>query len=41
MIRSLGDVMDLAREKGPMSVAVLAPEDEEFMQDHHTSFCVG
>lgn len=31
MIRSLQDVADQAREKGPMRVAVLAPEDEEFM----------
>jgi hypothetical protein len=31
MIRSLRDIADLAREKGPMRVAVLAPEDEEFM----------
>jgi len=31
MIRSLRDVTDLASEKGPMKVAVLAPEDEEFM----------
>jgi len=31
MIRSLRDIIDLAGEKGPMRVAVLAPEDEEFM----------
>ncbi len=31
MIRSLRDIAELAREKGPMRVAVLAPEDEEFM----------
>ena len=31
MIRSLREIADLAREKGPMRVAVLAPEDEEFM----------
>ncbi len=31
MIRSLRDVADLARGKGPMGLAVLAPEDEEFM----------
>lgn len=31
MIRSLDDVSRLAREKGPMKLAVLAPEDEEFM----------
>ena len=31
MIRSLRDFADLASEKGPMRVAVLAPEDEEFM----------
>jgi phosphate butyryltransferase len=32
MIRSLKDVAALAEEKGPMRLAVLAPEDEEFMQ---------
>jgi len=31
MIRSLREIAELAREKGPMRVAVLAPEDEEFM----------
>jgi phosphate butyryltransferase len=31
MIRSLRDIANQAREKGPMRVAVLAPEDEEFM----------
>jgi phosphate butyryltransferase len=31
MIRSLQDIADLARQKGPVRVAVLAPEDEEFM----------
>ncbi len=31
MIRSLRDVADLASGKGPMRLAVLAPEDEEFM----------
>ncbi|MFB3925501.1 MAG: phosphate acyltransferase [Syntrophales bacterium] len=31
MIRSLGDVSRLAKEKGPKRLAVLAPEDEEFM----------
>lgn len=31
MIRSLEDVSALAREKGPMKLAVLAPEDEEFL----------
>ncbi|MFA6413084.1 MAG: phosphate acyltransferase [Syntrophales bacterium] len=31
MIRSLADISKLAREKGPKKIAVLAPEDEEFM----------
>jgi phosphate butyryltransferase len=31
MIRSLDDFERLAREKGPKKMAVLAPEDEEFM----------
>ncbi len=31
MIRSLRDVAKLAQEKGPKKLAVLAPEDEEFM----------
>ena len=31
MIRSLADISRLAREKGPKKMAVLAPEDEEFM----------
>ena len=31
MIRSLADISKLAREKGPKKMAVLAPEDEEFM----------
>jgi len=31
MIRSLSDFARLAREKGPKKMAVLAPEDEEFM----------
>ncbi len=31
MIRSLKDVSRLAQEKGPKKLAVLAPEDEEFM----------
>lgn len=31
MIRSLDDFTRLAREKGPKRMAVLAPEDEEFM----------
>jgi len=31
MIRSLQDVSRLAQEKGPKKLAVLAPEDEEFM----------
>lgn len=31
MIRSLRDFADLALEKGPMRLAVLSPEDEEFM----------
>lgn len=31
MIRSLQDVYKLAQEKGPKKLAVLAPEDEEFM----------
>jgi len=31
MIRSLNDFSRLAREKGPKKMAVLAPEDEEFM----------
>lgn len=31
MIRSLENVSALAREKGPMKLAVLAPEDEEFL----------
>jgi len=37
MIRSLRDVERLAREKGPMRLAVLAPEDEEFMLAVKTS----
>jgi len=32
MIRSLADFTRLAREKGPKRLAVLAPEDEEFMR---------
>ena len=32
MIRSLGDVSRIAEEKGPKKLAVLAPEDEEFMR---------
>jgi len=32
MIRSLQDFTRLAREKGPKKLAVLAPEDEEFMR---------
>jgi phosphate butyryltransferase len=31
MIRSLDDFARLAKEKGPKKIAVLAPEDEEFM----------
>lgn len=31
MIRSFQDIATLAREKGPKKLAVLAPEDEEFM----------
>jgi phosphate butyryltransferase len=31
MIRSLDDFARIAREKGPKKLAVLAPEDEEFM----------
>ena len=31
MIRSLDDVCRIAGEKGPKRLAVLAPEDEEFM----------
>lgn len=31
MIRSLSDIKRLAGEKGPKKIAVLAPEDEEFM----------
>mgnify|MGYP001572342023 CR=1 FL=1 len=31
MIRSLADVSRIAAEKGPKKLAVLAPEDEEFM----------
>ena len=31
MIRSLKDISGLAKLKGPMKLAVLAPEDEEFM----------
>lgn len=32
MIASLNDFSRLAREKGPKEMAVLAPEDEEFMR---------
>ena len=31
MIRTLNDVNRLAKEKGPKKLAVLAPEDDEFM----------
>ena len=31
MIKSLSDLTRLAKEKGPKRMAVLAPEDEEFM----------
>jgi len=37
MIRSLQDVSSLAREKGPKKLAVLAPDDEEFMLAIKTS----
>jgi phosphate butyryltransferase len=41
MIRSLKDVAGLARKKGPMRLAVLAPEDEEFMLAVKKSWQIG
>jgi len=41
MIRSLSDFARLAREKGPKRMAVLAPEDEEFMLAVKTGWELG
>jgi phosphate butyryltransferase len=41
MIRSLQDVSRLAKEKGPKKLAVLSPEDEEFMLAVKRSWEVG
>jgi len=41
MIRSLEDVSRLAKEKGPKKLAVLSPEDEEFMLAVKRSWEVG
>jgi len=41
MIRSLDDFARIAREKGPKKLAVLAPEDEEFMLAVKTSWQKG
>ena len=41
MIRSLDDFSRLAREKGPKKLAVLAPEDEDFMLAVKTSWQKG
>jgi phosphate butyryltransferase len=41
MIRSLDDFSRIAREKGPKKLAVLAPEDEDFMLAVKTSWQMG
>lgn len=41
MIKSLADFSRIAREKGPKKLAVLAPEDEEFMKAVKISWEVG
>jgi hypothetical protein len=41
MIRSLDDFSRIAREKGPKKLAVLAPEDEDFMLALKTSWQKG
>jgi len=41
MIRSLDDFSRIAREKGPKKLAVLAPEDEDFMLAVRTSWQMG
>ncbi|MBM4272659.1 MAG: hypothetical protein FJ139_10985 [Deltaproteobacteria bacterium] len=41
MIRSLSDFSRIAREKGPKKLAVLAPEDEEFMRALKRSWQMG
>ncbi len=41
MIRSLDDFARIAREKGPKKLAVLAPEDEEFMRAVKRSWQMG
>jgi phosphotransacetylase len=41
MIRSLDDFARIAREKGPKKLAVLAPEDEDFMRAVKTSWQKG
>lgn len=41
MIRSLNDFERIAREKGPKKMAVLAPEDEEFMLAVKKSWEIG
>lgn len=41
MIKSLDDVSRIAREKGPIKLAVLAPEDEEFMRAVKRSWRMG
>jgi phosphate butyryltransferase len=41
MIRSLNDFSRIAREKGPKKLAVLAPEDEEFMRALKRSWQMG
>jgi len=41
MIRSLADFTRIAKEKGPKRLAVLAPEDEEFMRAVKTAWEMG
>ncbi len=41
MIRSLADFTRIAKEKGPKKLAVLAPEDEDFMRAVKTSWEMG